>query len=498
MNLGNVFEKRLIEAYISENGKDPVTGEDLSVDELVELKSSRTVRPRPPTLTSIPSLLSVFQNEWDALALETYTLRQHLTQTKQELTRALYEHDAAVRVITRLSNERDEARDALSKITLNGGGAKNGDAMQVDVQELPEELVARVRATQEKYDLNLSFYLLLDCPHLLTLLRRLSKTRRKRAVPEEWATHDTISSFAPLHKSKPFYTGARTVSLNDSGDLALFGGSDGSAGVFSISQNKLVQELAVGSPIADTIWAGSRAIIGTSTGIVKAFENGVEISSFSGHAGEVTALALHPSGDILASVGVDRSYIFYDLTSYTQALQISTDSCKTTHPARADLHAAANQSVALTTAQFHPDGHLFAAGGVDGQIKVFEVTSGANAANFDETGPIQALSFSENGIWLAVVAKASSIVSIWDLRKSAQLKVLETGGLVACIRWDYTGQFLATAGPSGITVQQYSKSAKEWSEPLRSAEPAVAVDWGSLAQNLVTLNEGKLTILGIK
>lgn len=151
MALGNVFEKRLIEAYILENGKDPVTGEELSVDDLVELKTSRTVRPRPPTLTSIPSLLSVFQNEWDALALETYTLRQHLTQTRQELTRALYEHDAAVRVIARLSRERDEAREALSKISVNGGGLHNGDAMQVDAQELPEEVAARVKATQEKY-----------------------------------------------------------------------------------------------------------------------------------------------------------------------------------------------------------------------------------------------------------------------------------------------------------------------------------------------------------
>lgn len=167
------------------------------------------------------------------------------------------------------------------------------------------------------------------CPHLLTLVSRLSKTRRKRAVPEEWATPDTISSFAPLHKSKPLYAGARTVTLDASGDLALFGGSDGSAGVYSVSQNKLVQELAVGSPITDAIWAGSKAIVGTSTGAVKAFENGVEISSFDGHAGEVTALALHPSRDVLASVGVDKSYIFYDLTSYTQALQITTDSCKT-------------------------------------------------------------------------------------------------------------------------------------------------------------------------
>ena len=151
MVTGNVFEKRLIEAYISENGKDPVTGEELSVDDLVELKSARTVRPRPPTFTSIPSLLSVFQNEWDALALETYTLRQHLAQTRQELSRALYEHDAAVRVITRLSRERDEARQALSMTTINGRTASNGDAMQVDGQELREDLVAKVNATQEKY-----------------------------------------------------------------------------------------------------------------------------------------------------------------------------------------------------------------------------------------------------------------------------------------------------------------------------------------------------------
>ena len=148
---GNVFEKRLIEAYIAENGKDPVTGEELTLDDLVELKSSRTVPPRPPTLTSIPSLLSVFQNEWDALALETYTLRQHLTQTRQELSRALYEHDAAVRVITRLSRERDEAREALSKIAINGGVSTNGDAMQVDGQGLSETLVAKVEATQQGY-----------------------------------------------------------------------------------------------------------------------------------------------------------------------------------------------------------------------------------------------------------------------------------------------------------------------------------------------------------
>jgi pre-mRNA-processing factor 19 len=150
-NTGNVYEKRLIESYIAENHKDPVNGEELEITDLIDLKSSRIVTPRPPTLTSIPSLLSTFQNEWDSLALESFTIRQQLNQTRQELATALYQHDAAVRVIARLTKERDEARDALSKVTVGAGASGNGDAMQIDSQGLPEDLAAKIDATQEKY-----------------------------------------------------------------------------------------------------------------------------------------------------------------------------------------------------------------------------------------------------------------------------------------------------------------------------------------------------------
>lgn len=93
--------------------------------------------------------------------------------------------------------------------------------------------------------------------------------------------------------------------------------------------------------------------------------------------------------------------------------------------------------------------------------------------------------------------KDSTSVSIWDLRKASQFKVLETGGQVLSVRWDYTGQYLATAGPTGVAVQHYSKSSKEWSELVRSAVPAVSVDWGSRAQNLVSLDgDGVITLLG--
>ncbi|KAF3483396.1 cell cycle control protein [Arthroderma uncinatum] len=446
---GNVFEKRLVEEYISEHGKEPVTGEEHTVEDLIELKSARIARPRPPTLTSIPSLLGVFQEEWDALALETYTLRQTLAQTRQELSTALYQHDAAVRVIARLRKERDEARDALSKVSVGASRTPAaGDAMQVDSAGLPESVVSRIEETQEK----------------------LSKTRRKRPIPEDWATGDAIQEFRPSSPSEPLYPGGHSICVNASGNLALVGGVDGVAGVYSLSEKRVVASLKGGSgAITDAAWVGDKAVIATSAGAVKVFENESEIASFSVHAGAAAALAVHPTGDIVASAGIDKSYTIYDISNSAVVAQIFTDS-------------------ALTCVKFHPDGHLIAAGGADGQIKIFDVKTGTSAATFNMSGPIKTLYFSENGTWLAAVTNESSDISVWDLRKSAVVKVLETGNRVDSISWDYTGQFLLTGGPNGLTVQQYSKASKSWTEPLRSAVPATAVAWGPSAQSILALN----------
>jgi len=156
---------------------------------------------------------------------------------------------------------------------------------------------------------------------------RLEKTRRKRPVPEDWANEGEVSTFKPLRTSEPLYPGGRILSIDETGDLALVGGSDGIAGVYSISENRVVHVLkGGGGSITGGFWAGSKAVISTSAGILKVFEGQEETTSFAAHAGEVTAVALHPSGEIVASVGVDKSYVLYDLTTWDIATQVYSSS----------------------------------------------------------------------------------------------------------------------------------------------------------------------------
>ena len=113
--------------------------------------------------------------------------------------------------------------------------------------------------------------------------------------------------------------------MNSTGDLVLTGGVDGVVGVYSLSQKKVLQTFKTDGTVTGAVWAGERAIIGSTTGSVKVFENGDEVANFTSHAGDVTAVALHATGDIVASVGVDKSYVLYDLANYSVITQIYSD-----------------------------------------------------------------------------------------------------------------------------------------------------------------------------
>lgn len=155
-------------------------------------------------------------------------------------------------------------------------------------------------------------------------LYRLQQGRRKRPIPDGWAEPEAIGKFNIATASKPLYPGASALAVDEAGKLVIVGGSDGAAGVYSIANNKVQKSLKAGASVTDAVWYGSQPVISTSSGTVKVF--GDEEITFTSHAGSANGLALHPSGEILASVGIDKSFVFYDLQAGKAVTQIYTNS----------------------------------------------------------------------------------------------------------------------------------------------------------------------------
>lgn len=124
--------------------------------------------------------------------------------------------------------------------------------------------------------------------------------------------------------SKALFPGSTSLAVDEAGQLAVTGGSDGAVGVFSISENKVQQSFKAGSAVTGALWYGGHPVVSTSSGAVKVLGKGQV--SFTSHAGSANGLALHPSGEILASVGVDKSFVFYDLPGGSAVTQVYTDS----------------------------------------------------------------------------------------------------------------------------------------------------------------------------
>jgi len=262
----------------------------------------------------------------------------------------------------------------------------------------------------------------------------------------------------------------------------LFGGAKGAAGVFSISKGSVTQQLQIATDgtVTAAKWARGRAVLATSTGNVQVFEEGSATTERADHTDRVNALAVHPSKAVVASVGQDGKAIFYDLTTGSEPMQIQTHS-------------------SLSSASFHPKGILFAAGGdyatglkaaaaagEIGQIKIFDARKGMCLFSFVCSGSVQALSFSENGMWLASASKGSN-VQIWSLENNSRVHTIASFN-VDDLLWDATGQYLLMGGAGGVSVEHYDKESEGWSKVLDAKEPASqAVEWGANAASILSL-----------
>lgn len=476
---GHVFEQRLLEKYLAENdGRCPITNQQLSPEDIVAVKeASGLVAPRPPTLTSIPSLLSVFQNEWDSLMLEVFTLKQQYQQVRQQLSHALYQNDSSARVIARLLEERDEARQALADLKSHIGapsGRNESTEISNGASEENSGMTGEVLEILEKTS------------------KELSKGRKKRTLPQELIKSEEICSFGLVKTISSLHSqeNSGVNKLQVAGSYVATCGNDGNIQIYNLEDDVVVCNFSAHSAgVTELVWDDeSTRLFSTSTDNVIRCWNPSTQNDFSSwdmvgelpqHGAQVTSFCLNPCRRFAASTSLDSTWRFYDI----HAGQILAS---LTNP----------NNTSFTCGQFHPDGALFGAGTADSTVQIWSVKDQSKAADFDgHTGAITSLSFSENGYFLATTSENNE-VKLWDLRKLVNFETITMPSNCAKVTFDLYGSYLAAASTDSISIFK----AKSWKEPLVTISASISdMKFSNNSSSLLTVSseDSNLRIFGM-
>jgi pre-mRNA-processing factor 19 len=427
-----------------------VTKESLSVDDLIAVQPQKWVNPRPEATMSVPGLLSAFHNEWDALMLETHALRKELQTTRQELSHALYQHDAACRVIARMMKERDDARDALANAK---GSAKRSaaDAGEPESKKKRGGISADIIAKME------------------AMAKERSGPRKKRTISSTLATTDDISGYdskvtQALHKTTSGGINAIAIKPSDENIIAT-ASTDHTVAIFDKASSQRVQQLSGHSKkVHDVKFAGDNLLSAGADKIVKLWgSDGAEKAVFSDHTADVTSVSVHPSNSYFVSTSLDKTWGFHDIASGTCITLVNDDT-----------------DSAITCGSFHPDGVILGMGTKDAAVKLWDAKESRKLLQLDgHTNDVTGLSFSENGYYLATSAKDG--VKVWDLRKSKIVHEIECRDAHA-VAFDHSGSYLAIGGHNAQIYQV--KGKWDMLKEFKVAKTVKSVAFGGDARSL--------------
>ncbi|CAL1384332.1 unnamed protein product [Linum trigynum] len=458
---GLLYEKRLIERFIDDTGKCPVTGETLTTDDLVPIKMGKIVKPRTVQTASIPGMLGMFQNEWDGLMLSNFALEQQLHTARQELSHALYQHDAACRVIARLKKERDEARALLSQsdrqipMSAAAAGATNASAVANGKRAAEDDDLA---PPGKKLRPGISADIITE---LTECNAALSQQRKRRQIPATLASIEDLGRYTqlsshPLHKTnKP---GVTSIDIQHSKDFIATGGVDSTAVIFDRSSGQIRSTLSGHSKKVTSVnfvADGGTFLTGSADKTVRIWQESEDGNYdcrhiLKDHTAEVQAVTVHATNNYFVTASLDNTWCFYDLSSGSCLAQVAADT-------------DSSNLVGYTAAAFHPDGLILGTGTSEAIVKIWDVKSQANVAKFEgHVGPVTAISFSENGYFLATAAHDS--VKLWDLRKLKNFRTLnlyDGDAPTNSVVFDHSGSYLGVAG-SDIRVFQVASVKADW------------------------------------
>lgn len=298
----------------------------------------------------------------------------------------------------------------------------------------------------------------------------LSSARKKRKPPPGYSSPAEVKTFAAkhtipsLHSSSPAGITALAVSRVNPSQF-LTGGNDKIVQLYDRSTDKVLASLKGHTKkinhVALREQEGQPTLIisGSADKTVKIWAHDetsgeyIPKSTIRSHKGEITGLAIHPTGTILALSSLDKTYSLHDLSNFTQ------------------IFRSAPYDEPFTSLAIHPDGTLLALGTPSSTIQIYDIRSGAPAASLTPADSVpftvHTLSFSENGYQLLAPNSLSS-VAVWDLRKQKVTTSIALGDAfkVNKVLYDTSAQFLGVAGSEGVRVF----AQKTWQELARFEE----------------------------
>lgn len=480
---GHIFERKLIEKVIRDTGLCPVTNEILDVDDLVEVQGGNTQVSRPESACSVPGLLTLLQNEWDSAVLELYQTRKSLQETRQELSHALYQQDAATRVIARLIREREEYRKRLES-----SEKKSSDKL---VKE-PRDDEGASEHPQKKARMALDASVI---EAMTKTSKELSVMRKDRKISDTVASIEDIEKLEsqggfPVHATRK--GGILSIAVCPSSSLVATAGADSTVHIVdtaNISAGIVLKGHA--KRVTDVQYATKRGtwLSCSGDGTVRLWQAEDDTqssyncqaviehadvvqskSSKKAKPAEVVSVQVHPTNDYFFSAAGDGSWCMFDLERQERLVRVGVD--ETDPPP------------AYSAAALHPDGLIYCTGSEQADIKVWEARNQKPVASFvDHSGAIKSISFSENGYYMASAAEDG--VKVWDLRKLKSIQSLEPKGTGAtCVSFDHSGQFLAVGG-AGVSVYGVKAGWSVLKEISDFPKKGVhSLTWGSDAKEL--------------
>ncbi|KAG9154855.1 hypothetical protein Leryth_023912 [Lithospermum erythrorhizon] len=450
----------------------------------------------------------VSQKQWDGLLLSNFGLETIAKQGKLNYMQNQTMKDIAClakhisgkpfRVVARLKKERDEARALLAQA---GRQIPTSAATEATVAAAALSIVktGSEYATAEDQDTGsgkrihpgISTNIITeftDCE------AALSQQRIKRQIPPTLAPIEALERYTqlnsyPLHKTNK--SGILALDIHHDKDLIATGGADANVVVFDRPSGEILRILSGHLQRVTSAKFVTGGMVTSSADKTVRIWQGSENGSYDcrkilrDHTAEVQAVTVHATNNYFVTASLDNTWCFYELASGLCLTQV----------------ADTLGSEGFTSAAFHPDGLILGTGTSGSVVKIWDVKSLTNVARLDgHVGPVTAVSFSENGYFLAAAAQDG--VALWDLRKFRKLRNLPYDENIPtqAVEFDHSGSYLAMGG-SDIRVYQIAKMS-EWNliktfPDLSGTGKATCVKFGQDAKYIaVGSMDGNLTIFG--